>query len=73
MITGSKAPWRSVMVILVLLNSQIFVLKFELDLDYFRPYKVNYHIVYDGKCLKWNNNYVELQNVFENIVGVSGK
>ena len=34
---------------------------------------MNYHIVYDGKCLKWNNNYVELQNVFENIVGVSGK
>ena len=39
----------------------------------FRPYKVNYDIVYDGKRLKWNNNYVELRNFLENIVGVSGK
>ena len=34
---------------------------------------MNYDIVYDGKRLKWNNNYVELRNFFENIVGVSGK
>ena len=43
------------------------------NLEDFRPYKVNYDIVYDGKRLKWNNNYVELRNFFENIVGVSGK
>ena len=44
-----------------------------LNVDDFRPYKMNYDIVYDGKRLKWNNNYVELRNFFENIVGVSGK
>ena len=30
-------------------------------------------VVYYGKRLKWNNNYVELRNFIENIVGVSGK
>ena len=44
-----------------------------LNVDDFRPHKMNYDIVYDGKRLKWNNNYVELRIFFENIVGVSGK
>ena len=44
-----------------------------LNSDDFRPYKVNYDIVYDGKLLKWNSNHVKLQKCFENIVGVSGK
>ena len=43
-----------------------------LNSDDFRPYKVNDDIVYDGKRLKWNNNYVELRNFFENIVVANG-
>jgi hypothetical protein len=39
----------------------------------FRPYNDDYNHAYDGKRLKWNNNFDELQKFLKNIVGLNGK
>jgi hypothetical protein len=38
-----------------------------------RPYIDDCNLVYDGKRLKWNNNFGELQKFLKNIVGLNGK
>jgi hypothetical protein len=44
------------------------------NLDDIRTYKNNNILVYDGKRLKWNGNYDELETTFtQNTVGLSGK
>jgi hypothetical protein len=43
------------------------------NLDDIRTYKNNKTFVYDGKRLKWNINYDELETFIQNTVGLSGK
>jgi hypothetical protein len=43
------------------------------NLDDIRTYKNNNILVYDGKRLKWNGNYDELETFIQNTVGLSGK
>lgn len=40
------------------------------NLDALQTYKDNRDLAYDGKRLKWNNNYNELQTFVKNIVGL---
>jgi hypothetical protein len=39
----------------------------------FRPYNDDCNLAYDGKRLKWNNNFDILQKFLKNIVGLNGK
>ena len=44
-----------------------------LDRDAFIFYKYNLNLSYDGTRLKWNNTFKELQEFFQNTVGLNGK
>ena len=44
-----------------------------LDRDAFIFHKCNFSLAYDGIRLKWNNSFEELQEFFQNTVGLNGK
>ena len=44
-----------------------------LDRDAFILHKYNLNLSYDGIRLKWNNTLKELQEFFQNTVGLNGK
>ena len=43
-----------------------------LDRDAFIFHKYNLNLSYDGIRLKWNNSFKELQEFFQNTVGLNG-